>query len=523
MKNMKIIITLLLSLFVLSSCVKEPDYNRTELEARSLKAWIKKNRPELVGNYQQEGGYYVDVLKWGEDDTPANGNDFGTQPIMEQDTCWVFYNFTGYDMDGNVFSTRDEIIARMQATYTDRTHYIAYGNYCGKEEFYAIVEGSYLASRNKLTLSEEYISRADKQSICKGTELVLRKGSKVRLYLPSTIAYSSNGSSAEGGYEGQYSLDASVPMILDVEVMRVVKSPSDNELDLVDELVKQCNAQNEQTVWHQIEQTDEEDTDDGDNTDDSSDTEDTENTDDKKEYLDGIYYSTSFTPNNKLTHLSYGRIDQAGLNNPYKDSDRYADMAAFDKKLWDILNEKFADQIAKTDDAAAEEVGQEGDALVWYVGRFLDGYIFDTNIDEVRELAFGQEEDATTGESISYSVSTSKDEYISAWAHCIPKLRYGRWGAIVTTSGYAYGSAGVAASTSTTSSSSAAYNALANLYNYYSMMGSSYYNSYSYYNYYNYYGGYTNYYDYSDTTTTIETEISPYAPLLFYVFIEPKE
>ena len=55
MKNMKIIIALLLSLFALSSCVKEVEYSGDELEARSLKAWIKKNRPELVGNYQEKG------------------------------------------------------------------------------------------------------------------------------------------------------------------------------------------------------------------------------------------------------------------------------------------------------------------------------------------------------------------------------------------------------------------------------------------------------------------------------------
>ena len=111
---MKIIITLLLTLFALSSCVKEPEYSGDELEARSLKAWIKKNRPELVGNYQEKGGYYVDVLSWGDSEATATSeNDFGGKPIMEQDTCWVFYNFTGYDLDGNVCATRNEVIARM--------------------------------------------------------------------------------------------------------------------------------------------------------------------------------------------------------------------------------------------------------------------------------------------------------------------------------------------------------------------------------------------------------------------------
>lgn len=517
---MKIVITLLCTLFALSSCVKEPSYPGDELEARSLRAWIKKNRPELLGNYQENGGYYVDVLSWGEDNTPASGNDLGSGAIMEQDTCWVFYNFTGYNLDGSVFSTRNEMIARMQATFSDRTHYVPYGNYCGKEEYYAIVEGSYLASRNKITLSEEYV--ALKPEICKAKELKLRKGSKVRLYLTSTIGYGSSGSSAEGGYEGQYTLETNVPMILDMEVIRVVKNPSDVELDMVNDLVAQSNSLSEQTQWFQVENTEEKEEGEEENSDTPATNPDTESGDSeqKDKYYEGIYYCNTFKPNDEFAHLGYARPDIAGTNNPYKDSKRFADMAEFDKKLWKILDEKFADMIKKTSDADAEEIGEDNSAMIWYVGRFLDGFIFDTNIEEVRELAFGENEE---GDAISYSVSSNKDEYISAWAHCIPKLRYGRWGAIVTTSGYAYGSTGVSGSTSTSSSSSAAYNSLANLYNYYSMMGSSYYNPYSYYNYYNYYGGYTNYYNYEETTSTIETEISPYTPLVFYIFVEPTE
>ena len=516
---MKNIITLLLALVALSSCVKESEYSGTDFEARSLKAWMKKNHPELMGNYQTEGGYYVDVLEWGDMNTPAEGNDFGSLPIMEQDTCWVYYNYTGYDLDGNLCSTRNEALARMQATYADRTYYAPYGNYCGKEEYYAVVEGSYLASRNKITLSQEYVDAHS--DICKGTELQLRKGTKVRLYLASTIGYSASGSSAEGGYEGQYSLDPNVPMILDLEVVRVIKSPSDNELNMVESVVNQSNADNE-NIWMQIENTEESDTDEegGDTAEDSSDTEDTEGKEEEKKYYEGIYYTNTFKPmDEEFYHLQYARTDVAGVGNPYKDSSRFANMEEFDAKLWKILNEKFKDQIKKVNEEDAKEIGEENAGMIWYVGRFLDGFIFDTNIDEVKELAFNETDGG--GEAISYSISSNKDEYINAWALGIPKMRYGRWGAIITTSGYAYGSSGVSGSTSTSSAS--AYNSLANLYNYYSMTGSSYFNSYSYYNYYNYYGGYTNYYDYEDTTTTIDTEIGPYTPLVFYIFVEPRE
>ena len=32
----------------------------------------------------------------------------------------------------------------------------------------------------------------------------------------------------------------------------------------------------------------------------------------------------------------------------------------------------------------------EGTAKIWYIGRFLDGFIFDTNIDEVKKIIYGE-------------------------------------------------------------------------------------------------------------------------------------
>lgn len=517
---MKIIFSLIISLLALSSCVKEPEYSGDEMEGRALRAWIKKNRPELLGNYQQEGGYYVDVLAWGDTQSVAEGNDLGSAPIMEQDTCWIYYNINGYDLDGNLCTTRDEILARMQATYSDRTHYVPYANFCGENEFYAIVEGTYLAARNKITLSKEYIAREDKKDICKGTELIMRKGTKVRLYMTSTIGYGSSGSSSDGGYEGQYSLDTNVPLILDMEITRVVKNPSETELDMVNTLVKNSNEKSGEAVWLQIENKENKDSDSDEDITTDKETDSSDNNKEEKKYYEGIYYSTAFKPNSEFAHLQYARPDMVGLDNPYKDSQRYADMAEFDKKLWEILDKKFEKKINKTSDEDAKVIGEDNAAMIWYVGRFLDGYIFDTNIDEVKELAFNEKE--TGGSAISYSVSSNKEDYINAWAHCIPNLRYARWGAIITTSGYAYGTNGVSASTSTSSSSYSYYNMM-NYYNYYNSMSSYYYNPYGYYNYYNYYGGYNNYYNYDETTTTIETEIMPYTPLVFYVFIEPTE
>jgi hypothetical protein len=381
----------------------------------------------------------------------------------------------------------------MCGTFSYSTHYVPFMNYCGDNNM-GLLEGTYLAMRNELKIGDETYK--------------MRRGSKVRLYLPSTIAYGESGSQTEGGYEGQYSLDASKPLILDVEVLSAIKNPSELELDMVKSYIGWG------TPWIQAVKDESEKTDEN---------------DDLK--LKGLYYNHSYNPATDNTYnYRYMQPHLEGTNNPYVDSKKYnsGNMPFINQQINDILLERFGKGLEASERGEKNLVTKNGRADVWYVVRFLDGFVVDTNIAEIRELIF--DEKAPTCEVFSYSPSDdegkgeSERQAIGAWYYCIPQMHYGGYGQIITTSGYAYGSAGVSASTSTSGGSyNAGYNALANLYNYYSMMGSAYYNPYSYYNYYNYYGGYNNYYDYEETTSTIETEIAPYTPLIFYVFVEPTE
>ena len=50
-------VVLILLGFTLGSCVKTNDLNFEEVEKIALKSWIEKNRPELLDNYQPQGGY----------------------------------------------------------------------------------------------------------------------------------------------------------------------------------------------------------------------------------------------------------------------------------------------------------------------------------------------------------------------------------------------------------------------------------------------------------------------------------
>jgi hypothetical protein len=222
------------------------------------------------------------------------------------------------------------------------------------------------------------------------------------------------------------------------------------------------------------------------------------------------------------------------LNRPYKDNRKYLDgnMASVTDSINKILLKRFGKGISKGEMSEKTQVTKSGRANVWYVVRFLDGFVVDTNIAEIRQFIF--DEKTPTCEVFSYSPSDDEGkeaenrQAIGAWYYCIPEMHHGGYGQIISTSGYAYGASGVSGSTTTETSSSGSttdfYNAM-NYYNYYN----SYYNYYSpYYNYYNYnYYNYNYNYDTSDeettTTTTISTEILPYTPLVFTLYVEPYE
>lgn len=496
----KSVTAVLLIAFAAMSCITEESISNKKREQVSLDAWIRIHRPELVNNYQEEGGYYVEILSGDMNEgLPADDNDYGSEPLMEQDTCWVFSNMTGRDMNGVVCLTRSDVLAEMCGTFSYATHYVPYMNYCGSENM-GLLEGTYLAMRTELKIGE-------------GT-YKMRRGSKVRLYLPSSIAYGESGSTTEGGYEGQYSLDSSRPMILDIEVVAAIKNPSESELAMVKSYVGY------EDEWVRVEKSEEDKAEE-----DKVEGEGNESSDDP--YLTGLYYRLNFDVATQL-HTKYMQPHLKGLNHPYSDTRKYADMEKLNADISKILLDRFGPGLSASERDEVTEVTKEGRANVWYVLRFLDGFVVDTNIAEIRTLVFNESDPQC--EVFSYSPtddadkSASERSAIGAWYYCIPKMHHGAYGQIITTSGYAYGSAGMSGSTTTESSSNATgyYNPYYNnYYNYYN----SYYNYYSpYYDYYNYY----NYYDYSTgvdaevtTKTTIGTEIMPYTPLVFTLYVEP--
>ena len=509
---------LLPMLFVLAavSCVEEKDMTFKQVENKSLKAWMAKNRPELLDNYQEDGGYYVEVFDEGVADSVS------LKSVIDDDKqgqCWVFFDVTARDLHGQVCLTRKETTARMQGTFTKYTHYVPYLRFMGKTNV-SLMEGTYLAMKNVLTLGEAYAAENGF-----GRSLEVRCGTKLRLYLPSSIAGGASGVSSEGGYEGEFTLDGNRPLIMDIEIVDRVNNPLAHEGDMVD-------AFGESNGGVSPVKKDEEDKDAksvllqrsptrADSADDSDDGMAWRHACDT---IPGLIVSKDYVPNVEGGFdfaFRYPKGQDAAdnpvyaVNKTYRDEGVYAvGVAELDRKINKILLERFGE--GETD---GEKIGTENTARIWYICRFLDGFVIDTNIDEIKELVYGEVE--SEGTALSYSASSNKEDYITAWYYAVPELKYGSWAAFVTTSSFAYGVTGVSGSTSTSSSSSGfSYYPYYNYYNYYNMYyGNSYYDMY-YNNYYN-----NLYLDPSTTTTTkttIMTEIQAYTPLIFQVFVEKK-
>ncbi len=471
----------------LFACAEDHADTAEGVENRSLKEWMKLHRPELVENFQADGAYYVDVLSLG---------DTGSEPIRDT-IYWVSFEFTGRTIAGEVCLTRDSLFALQQGTFTPYTHYVPFFRYCG-EVNQSIVEGSYLAMRNPLTLGEEYARERGYP-----TTVEMRLGTEVMLYMPSTVVGSLAGT---GGYEGQYALDANRPLIARMKVTGMVKNPLEAEGEQVDAFARdnggllppvgtdaadmlrrgrQGDGREGTSAWQAAVDT-----------------------------IPQLYVYRTYFPSVRADSLFR-------YTDPY-----FTDQAKtqeIDRRINEALLERFG---AGT--LTGNLVELEGRAKIWYICRFLDGFIADTNIDEVKRIVYDQV--VKKGTVFSYSPEDDRGDQIQAWYYTIPNLRFGQWAALLTTSTNAYGTTGVAGKTSTSSSSSAAnYSSMLNMYNYYnSYYGNSYYGGYygGYYG--NYMGGYYgNYYPTTSdgttsTTTTVTTEIQAFTPLLYQVYIEPE-
>lgn len=533
----------------LSSCVESTALNPEEIENIALQSWIEINRPDLINNYQVNGGYYVEILDEGVADSAA----------VRYDDSWVWFDVTCRDLSGNVAMTRNSDLAQMQNVYTDHTHYVPYFLYCGESRANSLPEGIYLSLRNKLKVGDKDISA--------------RYGTKMRIYMPSSlVSDNDNGMTGDGGYQGQYSLDSGRPMIAEVQVWGHIGNPVAYEDQWVKAFAKanggiapepenktsaaaaaalrrgfkrDTRSDNTQTIYNDLWYP-------------------------AVDSIAGLYINYMYNPKTKPLNFACLRADTL----LYDGQTGYAKGKIFGNsgKGLDQINQEIDAALIKRfgvglDPAEADSLGSTQTAKIWYVTRLLDGFVVDTNISEVQKIVYGNDYDELYDVSSALDFITNRDlskenNYVDAWKYAIPQMKLGAWNAILTTSSSAYGAVGVAGSSSQSSNSNN-YMDYYNYYNYYnSYYGNGYYNNY-YNGYYGMggmgmggmgmggmgmggmygggmYGGYDYYNNYynsmyynsmynnsytTDTSTedvaiTTTSEILPYTPLLWQIFIE---
>ncbi len=444
---------------ILASCAKAEPEDTKVLEKLAFDAWVLKHINKNVANsvaQEQTNGMYVEFL------------DDGDQSVeFRRDTIvWLRLNYTATDIQNNVYVTRDSLQALKQHTFTPYTYYVPDYLYTS-ETNYGMFEGQFFALREELKKPD-------------GSTFKMTQGSRVRLYVPSYLAYGSNGFSNDQGYGGQYSLGETKIIIHDLTIEEVISDPVKKEEQLVADLAG--------VDWGLAEK----------------------DTIAKHFYVDTL----NFTPR---AHLL--------------------------EKFPVTPAEKCTD---------ADTLGLESTAKIWFIGKFLPskqypkGFIFDTNIETVYDEFYNRRENenykatAKTFGVLSYTPSSDEKDYISAFHKAIPSLRRGQWSRLVFTSAYGYGVTGLSKNLQ---DQQAYYDAYMSMYAQ-SMMygnyggyggygggyGGGYYNNYYdnyYYGGYGGYGGAYDYYDYSPsyysetkTEQQIITEIQPYTPLVFEIYIE---
>ncbi|MFI3269326.1 MAG: hypothetical protein SNG14_00505 [Rikenellaceae bacterium] len=369
------------------------DTDFDEIEQSVLDAWIATNRPELVSS-QQEDGYYIEF----EDGVTTSGE------AIEQGG-YISYKITTCDMDGNIYNNRDETMAVQQGVYNRYTRYAAMTDY--------------VPSTSDDIDADEALEYAFMSSelIINGvtTAVEFKAGTKFSLYTRSELAGTVNGLS---GYAGQYLHSGYRPVRFDIEVTEVQNYPADTQKDHIDDFIALNSATYPTKDWTLL----------------------------NSEGAHYIRLNTNYIPIDG-TPLQFENEYQ--YEKLLRDNTVQTDLPQTLAGLKQMITEEVLELYEEDEDDMSDDViGSSNSSCIWYIARTLDGFIVDSNIEEVQWLIYGTSTSNTS--YLYYTADDDEDDYISAWYHAIPNIRYGEWAAFLTTSTNAYSYTGVSASDSST-------------------------------------------------------------------------
>ncbi|MDR0511206.1 MAG: hypothetical protein LBH06_08965 [Rikenellaceae bacterium] len=149
---------------------------------------------------------------------------------------------------------------------------------------------------------------------------------------------------------------------------------------------------------------------------------------------DPVKYEEGLTRDYAKNELGRGYVITPGVDTT--DRATWVDTVTLHQyfKIWD------APDIAASYRADREQVVEDSTLKVYYITRFLDGFIIDTNIDSV---AWRVWRDNTARSALTYS-KTSNSSYV-AGMKAVYKMKYSEWCTTVFTSAFGYSYSGVAA------------------------------------------------------------------------------
>ncbi len=178
----------LAAFIIFSSCEKEVDEREAD-EMLRLDAYIKLNYPDAIKT--SSGLFYV-IIEEG-DGTKTTSNDY------------ILYDYTGMDLDENVFETTIKSEAILHDIFSSKINYVP------------IFRKYYNPMKSLLPCLFEGFS-------------LISQGGKAKIIVPSRLAYGKNT------YKG---LNPFTSVIFDIELVRVVSDPDAYEKELIENYLSQ--------------------------------------------------------------------------------------------------------------------------------------------------------------------------------------------------------------------------------------------------------------------------------------------
>ncbi len=194
-----LILAAVIGLSVLS-CAKEAESPLGDVNIESFLAWMEKNAPEAV---ELDYGVFMDFKQ-----RAANWEQLPTPKV---DTSWIRLSYTGYTLAGDVFETRDSLLAAQLGTSLPTTHFV-----------------------------DDYIFYTSQQKLCYGLYLALselRVGDEVRIYIPEFLSYTTT-MNENSGYAGPAgSTYVGYPVYFDVKIASIDEDPREIEVQRINDWV----------------------------------------------------------------------------------------------------------------------------------------------------------------------------------------------------------------------------------------------------------------------------------------------